>query len=379
MKKNKLLLAIFFSLLFAFVINFLDMPRAYAWFLFDVLTGSAEWENGAPVNKLFWPESLTRDASFIWIYRDKGVYYSFIQPEFNFFNDYNPIPGQTHRYSLLFYRPYDVTPNITNAIYLPTLALPGAFNLNPGSPVCSGGSMLVNNLSWGASSGATGYTIYRNTTPTFVDANIIDKVGAVTSYPDSTNLLPNTTYYYKILATNNQGTTWSTNNVPVLTTNCWDFSLYNSGDVLVQAGQSGSNTITAALITGPTQPISLSVTAGLPSGATTSWPSGGSCNPTCSRPLAVSSSVSTPIGTYNIVVTGNRGGKSRTTQFNLIISTPPPPPPPPDAVIFKGIFVGNAISLLRNQLTIEYDSQTAKNPPPGFTELLSPLFREVAP
>src|SRR5207247_10700627 len=49
--------------------------------------------------------------------------------------------------------------------------------------------------------------------------------------------------------------------------NGFDFSLSNSGGIAVSQGGSGSNTITVTLVTGSTQPVTISV-SGLPSGAT---------------------------------------------------------------------------------------------------------------
>ncbi|MEO8637877.1 MAG: hypothetical protein ABI430_03175 [Candidatus Taylorbacteria bacterium] len=83
-----------------------------------------------------------------------------------------------------------------------------------------------------------------------------------------------------------------------------DFNLTNSGNITVQAGNSGSNTITKTLTAGTTQPVTLSV-SGLPSGATlnpaiTNNPS----NPTGSSVLTIKTTASTPVGTYPITVTG---------------------------------------------------------------------------
>jgi hypothetical protein len=106
----------------------------------------------------------------------------------------------------------------------------------------------------------------------------------------------------------------------------FDFSVSNSGAITVSQGASNSNTITASLTSGTTQPVTFS-TSGLPSGATSSFSGGGSCNPTCSKTLTISTLTSTPTGTYSIITSGTNGTITRTTSFSLIINildtTPP--------------------------------------------------------
>ncbi|MFY9462425.1 MAG: hypothetical protein WAP51_04470 [Candidatus Sungiibacteriota bacterium] len=96
----------------------------------------------------------------------------------------------------------------------------------------------------------------------------------------------------------------------------FDYSLSTSGNITVQRGSSGSNSITATLVSGATQSVSLSA-SGLPSGATPSF-SPTSCNPTCTSALTISTLASTPTGTFPITVTGSPLGK--TTSFNLTVT-----------------------------------------------------------
>src|SRR5260370_13110196 len=63
----------------------------------------------------------------------------------------------------------------------------------------------------------------------------------------------------------------------------FDFSLSNGGNQTVVQGQSGSNTITATLVSGTAQSVTFSA-SGLPSGATATF-SPASCSPTCSARL----------------------------------------------------------------------------------------------
>ena len=106
----------------------------------------------------------------------------------------------------------------------------------------------------------------------------------------------------------------------------FDFSLTNSGNISVTQGQSGQNTITATLVSAPTQNTSFSV-SGLPSNtaATFSQPS---CSPTCSTTLPLSTLASTPVGNHTITVTAVGGSVTRTTSFTLTVNASVPPPPP---------------------------------------------------
>jgi len=102
----------------------------------------------------------------------------------------------------------------------------------------------------------------------------------------------------------------------------FDFSLSNSGGITVTQGTSRSNTIYVTLVSGQSQPVSLSCTSGLPSGASCSFnPQSG--NPSFSSMLTVSTSSSTPTGSYTITATGTGGGKSHTTQFTLTVNAQP--------------------------------------------------------
>lgn len=96
----------------------------------------------------------------------------------------------------------------------------------------------------------------------------------------------------------------------------FDFSLSNSGNLTIYQGTSGSNLITITKLVGVTKPVSLSV-SGLPAGATPAF-SASSCSPDCSSLLTITTSASTPVGTYSITVTG--APLSRTTTFNLTVT-----------------------------------------------------------
>jgi parallel beta-helix repeat protein len=100
----------------------------------------------------------------------------------------------------------------------------------------------------------------------------------------------------------------------------FEFSLTNNGNLSVTQGTSATNTATATLVSGTSQPISLSA-AGLPAGATASFSPTG-CSPTCTSALKITAASSTPAGTYTINVTGVGGAATRTTSFKLMVVTP---------------------------------------------------------
>jgi len=100
----------------------------------------------------------------------------------------------------------------------------------------------------------------------------------------------------------------------------FDFSLSNSGNIVVTKPTSGSitgsNTITANLISGTAQSVSFSQ-SGLPYGVSASYLS--SCYPTCSKTNTLTVNSSASVGTFPITVTATGGGITRTTNYNLIV------------------------------------------------------------
>jgi Concanavalin A-like lectin/glucanases superfamily/Bacterial Ig domain len=114
----------------------------------------------------------------------------------------------------------------------------------------------------------------------------------------------------------------------------FNFSLANSMSLSATQGSSVTNTITASLVSGSPEPVSLSA-SGLPSGASTSL-SQKTCSPTCSSLLTIATAASTPTGTYTIIVAGTGGGLTRTTSFTLTVNSPTGSPPSPPS--------GNSIS-----------------------------------
>jgi parallel beta-helix repeat protein len=99
----------------------------------------------------------------------------------------------------------------------------------------------------------------------------------------------------------------------------FNFSLSNSMSLSATQGSSATNTITATLVSGSPQPVSLSV-SGLPTGASGSF-SQTTCNTTCSSLLTIATAATTPVGTYLFSVKGAAGGMVQSTNVTLKIDS----------------------------------------------------------
>jgi hypothetical protein len=101
-----------------------------------------------------------------------------------------------------------------------------------------------------------------------------------------------------------------------------DFSLSSSGGISATQGSPGSGTINVTLLNGATQPVALACGAGLPSGVSCSF-SPQSGNPSFTSTVTISTSPSTPAGSYNVTLSGTSGGVSRTTSLMLTVNPQP--------------------------------------------------------
>ncbi|TMI08325.1 hypothetical protein E6H34_05730 [Candidatus Bathyarchaeota archaeon] len=111
--------------------------------------------------------------------------------------------------------------------------------------------------------------------------------------------------------------------VPIMAVPGFDFSMANSGSIVLTEGSSGSNSITVTLVSGQSKAVMLSCDSGLPAGASCSFnPASGS--PTYSSQLTIITLPTTPLGDFTIVVGGTGGGQKHTTQFFLIVNSPGP-------------------------------------------------------
>ena len=132
------------------------------------------------------------------------------------------------------------------------------------------------------------------------------------------NLTQTTTF--TISCTGSCGTATDSAAVYVQSTQQFDFSLSNSGNIVVTkpsyGSVSGSNIINANLNSGTAQSVSFSQ-SGLPYGVSASYL--GSCFPTCSKSNTLTINSSASVGTFPITVTATGGGTTRTTTYSLII------------------------------------------------------------
>jgi|CXWL01.1.fsa_nt_gi hypothetical protein len=100
----------------------------------------------------------------------------------------------------------------------------------------------------------------------------------------------------------------------------FNFSLSNGGNKTVTRGGAVTNSLTASLVSGTAQAVSLSV-SGMPSGVTRSF-SSTSCTPNCSSTLTLSASTAAALGTASLTVTATGGGISQTSAFTLTVNAP---------------------------------------------------------
>src|SRR5205814_2283809 len=103
-----------------------------------------------------------------------------------------------------------------------------------------------------------------------------------------------------------------------------DFSLGASpGSMTVTAGSSASYTATVSALNGFSRSVSLSA-SGLPSGAMASF-TPATVSGSGSSTLAVSTSATTPAGTYTLTITGTSGSLSHITSVTLMVNAQPVP------------------------------------------------------
>ncbi|HKV61621.1 MAG TPA: N,N-dimethylformamidase beta subunit family domain-containing protein [Candidatus Acidoferrum sp.] len=124
---------------------------------------------------------------------------------------------------------------------------------------------------------------------------------------------------YTLTITGTSGTLTHSTTVTFVVNPLPDFTLSASpSSQSVTQGGSTNYTVTASLIGGFSNPVNLSV-SGLPSGANGTF----SPNPmTASSALSVTTSTTTPIGTYTLTITGVSGSLTRTTTVTLAETLP---------------------------------------------------------
>jgi len=124
---------------------------------------------------------------------------------------------------------------------------------------------------------------------------------------------------YSLTITGASGTLTYTSTVALVVNPKPDFTLgVSPSSQLINPGGATSYSATISPIGGFTGQVTLSV-SGLPTGANGSF---GSNPATTSSTLSVTTSTSTPIGTYTLTITGVSGGLTHTTTVSLIVATP---------------------------------------------------------
>lgn len=101
----------------------------------------------------------------------------------------------------------------------------------------------------------------------------------------------------------------------------FDYSLAaNPNALTIQQGNSGSTNIIAALVTPPTQPVTLSATVSpLEASITTSF-SSNPCTPTCTSTLHINTLATTPIGNYTVTITGDPLNRTTGTSITVTVT-----------------------------------------------------------
>jgi subtilase family serine protease len=172
--------------------------------------------------------------------------------------------------------------------------------------------------------------------------------------------------------------------VPALTgtvTSSPDFALSASpGSQSVTAGNGTSYSVSVTPSGGFANSVTLS-TGTLPSGVNATF----SANPITSRvsTLTVTTSSTTPAGTYTLAITGTGGSLTHTTSVTLTVSAPPTPnftisASPTSRSVKRGNSASYAINVSSVGGFAGSVSLTPSAPPPGGTAYLSPTSVNVA-
>lgn len=140
-----------------------------------------------------------------------------------------------------------------------------------------------------------------------------------TSGSQSVSPTANTTY--TLSCTGAGGTVSQSATVTVTVSQSFNFNLTNGGAKSVTRGSSVTNSITATLSSGTTQPANFTV-SGLPTEATGTF-SPVSCSPTCTTTLTINTLSTTPIGNSTITLIATAGSVIKTSTFTLTVNASP--------------------------------------------------------
>jgi endo-1,4-beta-xylanase len=199
-------------------------------------------------------------------------------------------------------------------------------------------------LSWNASTGATGYNVKRATTsggPYTTVASV-----STTSFTNM-GLTNGTTYFYVVSAFNSNGESANSGEVPA-TPLAANFTLSaNPTSVTINRGASGTSAITIARSGGFTASVSLSA-SGLPSGVTATFNPGSTTGTSSALTLTASSGATT--GMMTVTITGTGGGLTRTTTLTLTVNPAPDftlSSNPSSLAVNQGASVASTIAIAR--------------------------------
>ncbi len=206
------------------------------------------------------------------------------------------------------------TTKVTLTVHTPSFSLsttPGSLNLGTGKSATA--TVVVaplygftGSVNLGVSGLPAGVTATLGTNPTTGSSTLTLNASSTAATGTS-----------NITITGTSGTVTATTTLP-LTVHVPTFTLFNSGDVNLGAGTSGSNYIWVFDQFGFSGNVSFSV-AGLPSGVTATF----NQNPTPYSPLlTLTASSSTALGSSTITVTGTAGTITATTTFKLNVLAP---------------------------------------------------------
>lgn len=155
-----------------------------------------------------------------------------------------------------------------------------------------------------------GLTFNYTQNPTTANSTVLNIVTAITTPPG--------TYTFQVTGKASGITIANSNTITLaVTAPAQDFSLSLSPNAItVRQGSTANLSINRVNVGGSTNPISLNVT-GLPAGVTTSFPTGNNFP----LPLQIVTTADTPVGTYNITLTGTRGGFTRNATATLTVQS----------------------------------------------------------
>ncbi len=171
-------------------------------------------------------------------------------------------------------------------------------------------------LSWNASTGATGYNVKRATT----SGGPYTTVAAVTNTSfTNTGLTNGTTYFFVVSATNANGESANSTEAPA-TPLAANFTLSaNPTNLTINRGASGTSAITITRSGGFSSSVALSA-GGLPSGVTATFNPASTTGTSSTLTLTASATAAT--GMAPVTVTGTGGGLTRTTQLLTVNPAP---------------------------------------------------------